>query len=375
MRGGATWLACAAVLTVAACGAEEGKLTIRTSKAPTSASAQPVPERIAEARGQFALGNMALALESFRKALRDDPRSIAAMTGIAACYDQMGRFDLARRHYEAALAVEPANTEVLAALATSLDRQGRREEASAVRAEIGQRLTGVQPVEAVVALQPPTMIMSEPAIAGEAIALNGHVTAPAAVAVLPADEVAEAPVSPSAEKRATPVTVAARSVTMALPPARPASAEQARVAPVKRPGARLERLSMGEVALVTASTPQWQPTLVASSARSATIRFVPLKQAAAASRSPSVRLLNAARVEGLAARTRTLLATRGWRNIAIGDAALARPSSLVVYPAAGRSTAKRLAAQFGIPSMLRPDVKHVTLLIGRDAATRKRPVA
>ena len=45
----------------------------------------------------------ALALEAYRKALREDPQSVGAMMGIATCYDRMGRFDLSRRHYEMAL--------------------------------------------------------------------------------------------------------------------------------------------------------------------------------------------------------------------------------------------------------------------------------
>ena len=392
MHRGATLLACGAVLAIAGCGGEDGTLTIRTSKAPVSAGAQPVPERIAEARGQFTLGNFALALESFRKALRDDPRSVAAMTGIAASYDRMGRFDLARRHYEAALAVEPANAQILTALAGSLDAQGHREEAAAVRAEIEQRAAAAL-ASAEVAETPlpaPSLAAAEPMIASGEIALPGPVVAPMATAIFQA-EAASTATAVQAPAQQT-VAVAARSVTVALPPARPAKAivdkapsnaatpvapqrQLAAATPVpQRSGARLERLSLGEVALVLNSRPQWQPTLVASSARSATVRFVPLKQAAA-SRTTGIRLLNAARIDGLAARTRTTLANRGWRNMVIGNAAASRTSSLVIYPATARVAARRLAAQFGFPLMLRADAKHVTVLLGRDAAARKSPSA
>ena len=80
---------------------------------------QPISYRIAEARGQLALGNVALALESFRIAAREDPNSIDAFSGIALCYDQMGRYDLSRRNYETALALAPGNLELLSAFAAS----------------------------------------------------------------------------------------------------------------------------------------------------------------------------------------------------------------------------------------------------------------
>ena len=90
--------------------------------------------------GQFALGNVGLALEAFRMALRDDPNSIDAMMGVAACYDRMTRFDLSRRQYEAALAIAPGDPTLLTAFAASLDAQGRAVEAASVRQEVKQRL-------------------------------------------------------------------------------------------------------------------------------------------------------------------------------------------------------------------------------------------
>jgi len=140
MNGGSKFLASAAALALAGCGGSEAKLQIRSIPAPLSASAKPVPFRIAEAQQQLALGNVALALESYRKALRDQPDSVEAMLGIANSYDRMARFDVSRRYYESALAIVPTDTGVLNALAQSLDLQGRADEAMAVRREIGVRL-------------------------------------------------------------------------------------------------------------------------------------------------------------------------------------------------------------------------------------------
>ena len=135
----------AATFALAACVADEGKLTVRSIPSPLAQGSRPIPFRIAEANGQLALGNVALALESYRKAFRDDPRSIEALAGIATCYDRMGRFDLSRRHYEAALAIAPGEPRLYAAFAGSLDLQGRGEEAVAVRRELTQRAAAAVP--------------------------------------------------------------------------------------------------------------------------------------------------------------------------------------------------------------------------------------
>ena len=116
MRQGGMLLVTAAVLACTACLGEQGKLEVRSTTTGLKAGREPVPFRIAEARGQLVLGNVALALEGFRKAVREDPTSVDALTGIAYCYDQMGRFDLSRRHYEMALALAPRDPALLAML-------------------------------------------------------------------------------------------------------------------------------------------------------------------------------------------------------------------------------------------------------------------
>jgi hypothetical protein len=162
------------------------------------------------------------------------------------------------------------------------------------------------------------------------------------------------------------------SITVKLPPARPVEA-----APAVRPrplelaradvdvpaGPRLERLSMGEVALITIDQPIWQPKVVARTALSTTVRWVPLRNA---SSRPNVQLLNAARRQGLAARTRDYLLDRGWRKIEIGDAAAVRESSVVLYPASRRRTGISLAAQFGIESRMVAQGDVLVVLLGRD---------
>lgn len=300
-------LACVA-LGAASCGV--GGVEVRSISRPIAEGRKPADFRLAEGVAQLALGNVGLALEAYRKALREDPNSVEAMVGLATCYDRMGRADLSRRHYEMALAATPRDFELYGAFAESLDSHGQRTEAARVRAELAAR---------VVAPEAPHDV-------------------PGSVPVLPP------PPAPS--------------VKVALAAPRPAPV--AVVAPAQT--VRLERLSMGEVALVTRPESPWKAAAVTRTARSTTIHFSPKPIA-------RVTLLNAARVRGLAARTRSYLAARGFAAARIGDAPAPRGQSAIVFGAADRVRAERLAAQFGFALERRIDAQQgVTILLGRDAA-------
>ncbi len=382
MRSGGKFVTSAAILAIAGCGGEQGKLTIRSISAPASATQKPVAARIAEAYRHVSFGNIGLALESFRKAAREDPNSVDAIAGIAACYDNMRRFDLSRRYYEQALALAPSDPILLGALAASLDMQGRGAEAAAVRNEIALRLASAAPVamplpaaptvysvnvaprgqSVTVALAPPPPAKSVPAAKPEIRQITVSPQVQAAVVSLAPPL---APPSPIAAKAAQVAVHAAprpepapvgRSVTVALAP-RPEPAVN-----VRTEGPRLERTSLGEVALITAAGPRWKVQMADSRGP----RFVPLREASY-NQGP-VRLLNAARIHRLAARTRSSLAVSGWSRVTIGDAAVIRPRSLIVYPTGQRALAARLSAQTGIAMAERPGVRMVTMLLGRDAA-------
>jgi tetratricopeptide (TPR) repeat protein len=387
-------LVCGLFLTaLAGCGGEQGKLEVRPIPTPLAQGAKPVSFRVAEARGQLALGNVALALESFRKAQREDASSVEALAGIAECYDRMGRFDLSRRNYEAALAIAPADLDLLGAFAASLARQGRAVEAASVRQEIALRRAAASPVATAAVIEPAIEAPLAVAAAEQArvapkaeffvadpLPQIAEVQEPSAP-IQPERLMAEAPVQVAATQPNVPETseaakpIAARSVTVALPPPRPlvdAPSRQVAAVPAKPKlaepnpvrGPRLERLSMGVVALITADGPQWRSELVTQTARSAKVRFVPVRSETALA---EVRLLNAARVHRLAARTRAYLAGRGWRDISIGDANKVRARSLILYPARQRILARKLSAQFGFAAAPNQGVEQVTILLGRDA--------
>jgi len=132
---------------------------------------------------------------------------------------------------------------------------------------------------------------------------------------------------------------------------------------------RLERISMGEVALVTMQRPIGFAQSKSRQPKVAEVRWAQLSSPTP--RFP-IRLLNAARYQGLAARTRTAMLNQGWRRIEIGNARWVRSQSLVMYPASRTAEAKRIAARFGARTMLVKNSRAVTVLLGRDSVGRKR---
>lgn len=425
MRGGPKTLLVTAALAATACAPGASTVEIRPIADP-SARLKSGGSHLALARGQLALGNVGLALEGFRIALREQPGSIEALAGIAACYSTMGRFDLARQNLEAALAISPNDPGLLSALAISLDRQGLQEEAAEVRAEVTQLQSAsaaldapdVEPepqaaVAAAVPARPATkLIPASPAVAApvvrpapagstvtvklsparapvpvRAVTVQAEPSLPRVPAQLP-QAVVDIRSEPSHLARiplAAVVQAASASVTIALPPARPVEVAFAQVqprpphAPLQLPEAvvdlrsefspHLERMSPGEVALITYEQPTaWRPRVVARTAQATTVRWVPLREASAR---PNIRLLNAARAQGLAARTRNYLLDRGWRKIAIGDAPQVRATSVVYYPAHRQATARSLAAQFGFRATQATKGNELVVLLGRDASARR----
>ena len=345
------WLV-SAVLACTACLGDQGKLEIRSVERGLKGGSEPVPFRIAEARGHLALGNVGLALEGFRKAAREDPTSMEALAGIADCYARMARFDLSRRYYESALAIAPQNQALLASFAALLDRQGLSTEANSVRAEIAA-VASAAPIQ-VSAQAAPSLAPRDDAVVGPTVRAEIAVPEPVGqsvtIALPPARPIGKPAVQPSPSQAMT-VAPVGKSVTIALPPPRPA--------PIVRPSERnptLERLSFSEVALITGDGPRWK-------------RVEPPRMGSVVVKARELRVLNAARVSRLAARTRSYLHRSGWSDVVIGDAAVARARSLIVYPQGKRAEANRLSNRLGFATAQWAGVRQVTVLLGRDAAS------
>lgn len=110
-------------------------LEIREAKRPITEGELATEARLAEGHAMMRLGNVGLAIESYRRALRRAPQDASAHASLANAYESMGRYDLSQRYYEKALAYAPHRPELYEALAASLARQGRPIEAAKVKAE------------------------------------------------------------------------------------------------------------------------------------------------------------------------------------------------------------------------------------------------
>jgi tetratricopeptide (TPR) repeat protein len=307
----------AALVLLSACAGDQS-VTVRPLATGFAEGEKPASFRVAEARAHFALGNVALAAEGFRRALREDPASVDAMNGLAACYDRMGRFDLARSLYEQALALAPDDARLYANLATSLDLQGRLAEAATLRKEASARF----------------------AMASRALPLS------------PPPQVAP-PVPP------------ASSVTVALTEAQPAAT------PSPERGPRLERTSLGEVTLRSGGGPSWTSLRQATAATSSRHAAA---QLAATSQPLQVVVLNGTREAGLAARTRQHLRSSGWSAVTIGDTADPLRGSQILYSASHAREARRLAEQLGLPLRQRNwSANRLVVQLGRDRLKRASP--
>ena len=404
MNGGLRTALLVSSVTLAGCATTTHEVKVRPLD--PGAAIRAGGDQMAVARGQLALGNVGLALEAFHIAQRARPYDPAPAAGIGDCYAAMGRYDIAESSYEVALSLAPRDHALLLGLASIVERAGDLRRASDLRAEADRFQRSAQLMAAQAAQPAPAAVdqhLPQAAMAGT-ITVELPPARPAdtltvaavrvAVPTLAADEhlAAPTPASPSPEKPSAPPS---RDMTVAIEAVAP----------------RLERLSSGEMALVTTARAPWVPDAAAKAP--ATVAFRPLPKVAdrselatvlrelaknraqpAALREPvkasnrtqvasavrwvpligsggraSVQVLNAAGRQGVAASARKILSGRGWRAVAIGNASLYRHTSVVYYPRSRAALGRSLAAQFGVKArMIHTD--RVVLLLGHDLAAR-----
>jgi Flp pilus assembly protein TadD len=357
---------------VAGCAADPA-LQVRAVGA--SAIATPAGDQAKLGQAALALGNVGIALQHFRQSLRLRPDSIEALSGIARCYEAMGRGDLSRRYYQEALALKPADTGLLGQYAGALARDGAVDEAQAVVAEIALRTKApaaqwvIEPGPAAVPVAkvtpvaaPAPVVQAAPAAATPTVPVP-TTSAPAPTPVMP-EQLADVPkaVLPTPVPQAPALALARVAANLAPPipvPAPRPAVQRPAVEP--RGTVRLERLSLGEVALVTGRAPLW---VKLAPARPATTMMARNGVTSAAPR--MVRLLNAARRQGLAASRAQQLRGAGWRSVMIGNAPRTRVASLILYPAGQRVAARRLAANLRIGAIRQSARADILVLLGRD---------
>jgi tetratricopeptide (TPR) repeat protein len=122
MRGASLLLVSCLLLIGCASGMEEVR---PVSSWPEVAATRPGEDPYAAGKAHLRAGQLGLAVESFRMALRRDPQSVDALNGLAVAYDQMGRVDVASTLLERALSIDPGSTATLNNMARSLLRQNQ----------------------------------------------------------------------------------------------------------------------------------------------------------------------------------------------------------------------------------------------------------
>jgi hypothetical protein len=178
---------------------------------------------------------------------------------------------------------------------------------------------------------------------------------------------ATAPLLPHFDRQPKLLATGLTVKVAAASPAPAASVRHTAPAKVEAAGPSLQRLSPGEVALVTGHGAWNAPLTVQPQAPAKRVQWIALNGA-----STGIQVVNAARRQGLAASARTVLLKRGWHGIAVATAGHMVEHSYVLYPRGRSGLAKRLAAQFAI----RTRVAHgrsIVLVLGRDRLGLARP--
>lgn len=85
---------------------EDGLITGSVGEDDAKVHGTPPLDPEAEGRRHFAAGHYGLAEHKYRMAVEARADNASAWIGLAASYDQLRRFDLARRAYDRALAIQ-----------------------------------------------------------------------------------------------------------------------------------------------------------------------------------------------------------------------------------------------------------------------------
>jgi Flp pilus assembly protein TadD len=88
--------------------------------------------RLELARAAFTAGHYGIAIDHLNAELAQRPASVAALNGLGASYDQLGRYDVAGKYYFQALELAPTSATTLSNIGFSYLLQHRYEEAAAV---------------------------------------------------------------------------------------------------------------------------------------------------------------------------------------------------------------------------------------------------
>lgn len=261
-----TAVSCVALMVTGCAAQQQTAPEFRLSS--TTAVSNPGASMVQRGRAQLDAGLNAMAIESFRAESRANPDNADAYNGLAVAYSRIGRDDLAQRYFETALAKDPANTKAMANLAKLTGDDGRAMQlaalpiAEAAREPIAITSSFVAHTGGAVLDQMPTLLA--PPTPDMALA-TAVAPAPAELVlgrqgVLSARFAIASASTLSARSASKSLTHATPADLPPLPPRRDPVLPSAILNADARTGStRLERVSLGEVRLITKSAPPVLP--------------------------------------------------------------------------------------------------------------------
>ena len=254
-----------ATLIVSGCATQQNSQPAYRLSGPSAHIAEST-SMLQRGRAQLAAGLEALAIESFRAEIRFNPDNMDAYNGLAVAYGRIGRNDLAQRYFEIALAKDPLNVKVQANL-HKLQGNDRFEVQQGVATPI---IPAREPVAVTASNlnQLSVFVEDVPRIAPLAAAdINSAALSDTEMReILPKRGILSARFAMASADAAmgkvdkNVASQAAMSIPPAKLPVRPSERPIPYLHPDIRAGARLERVSLNEVRLITLAThlPQGQ---------------------------------------------------------------------------------------------------------------------
>jgi Flp pilus assembly protein TadD len=148
-----TFLACAllgAAFMVSGCTTNPVDALSTTSIAPPSKDISA--DDLRQGKAQFRDGNYGLAEKHFRQAVELRSDNAEAWMGLAACYDELGRFDFADRAYDQLVKIAGRRPRIVNNMGYSQLLRGNKTKARALFMEAERQLPGDKLVAANIAL-------------------------------------------------------------------------------------------------------------------------------------------------------------------------------------------------------------------------------
>jgi Flp pilus assembly protein TadD len=127
--------------------------TTAIAAAPTAPAAQDISQSdLDQGKAQFLQANYGLAEQHFRKAVELRADNAEAWMGLAASYDELGRFDFADRAYDQLLKVAGRRPQIVNNMGYSQLLRGNRKKARSLLLEARHGMTDTTVVDANLAL-------------------------------------------------------------------------------------------------------------------------------------------------------------------------------------------------------------------------------